>query len=197
MRATAIPTNTKHSTDWGIRVWQEWAGSRAAQDGGIFDPLTTPLLQLSPESLAYWMGKFVLEVRKQNGTEYPPKTIYALICCFKRYFEKNGVHDINPLSVNDSRFGNFRVTLDAEMKRLHGLGLGTVTKRAEPISPDEECLLWSSGQFGCRDGKALLNTVHYYNCKIFSLCSYDEHRNLLCSQYEKKVDGSTDLFAVY
>ena len=44
LRATAIPTNTKHSTDWGIRVWQEWAGSRAAQDGGILDPLTTPLL---------------------------------------------------------------------------------------------------------------------------------------------------------
>ena len=53
LRATAIPTNTKHCTDWGIRVWQEWAGSRAAQDGGILDPLTTPLLQLSPESLAY------------------------------------------------------------------------------------------------------------------------------------------------
>ena len=107
------------------------------------------------------------------------------------------MHDINPLSVNDSRFGNFRVTLDAEMKRLHGLGLGTVTKRAEPISPDEECLLWSSGQFGCHDGKALLNTVYYYNCKIFGLRSYDEHRNLQCSQYEKKVDEQGRIYLQY
>ena len=56
-----LPTLNIVQTEALICVWQEWAGSRAAQDGGILDPLTTPLLQLSPESLAYWMGKFVLE----------------------------------------------------------------------------------------------------------------------------------------
>ena len=49
--------------------------------------------------------------------EYPPKSIYTLVCCFKRYYEQYGVFDVNPLSLSDSRFGNFRVTLDAEMKR--------------------------------------------------------------------------------
>jgi len=48
----------------------------------------------------------------------PPKSIYALVCCsVKRYYEQYGVFDVNPLSLSDSRFGNFRVTLDAEMKR--------------------------------------------------------------------------------
>ena len=136
---------------------------------------------MRPADLAYWMAKFVLEVRKQNGSEYPPKTLYALVCCFKRYYEQNGIHYINPLCPSDAIFGNFRLTLDAEMKRLHGLGLGTSTKQAEPITPDEEALLWSSGQFGTHNAKALLNTVYYYNCKVFGLHSYDEHHNLCCA----------------
>ena len=49
----------------------------------------------------------------------------ALVCCFKCFFEQNGVHNVNPLRVDDSRFGNFRATLDIEMKHLYGKGLGT------------------------------------------------------------------------
>ena len=50
------------------------------------------------------------------------------------------MHNINPLRVDDTRFGNFRATLDTEMKCLHGRGLGMNSKQAEPIIPDEESL---------------------------------------------------------
>ena len=160
-------------------------------------PLTTPLLEIPPADLAYWMGKFVLEVRKKDGSEYPQKSLYALVCCFKRFFEQNGVHNVNPLRVDDSRFGNFRATLDAEMKRLHGKGLGTSSKQAEPITPDEESLLWTSGQLGTHSAKALLNTVYFYNCKVFGLRSYDEHRNLKCAQFEKKLDEKGRVYIEY
>ena len=32
------------------------------------------------------------------------------------------------------------------------------------------------------------STVYYYNCKVFGLRSYDEHRYLRRTQYQKKVD---------
>ena len=103
------------------------------------------------------MGKFVLEVRKKDGMEYPPKSLYALVCCFKRFFEQNGVHNINPLSTtNNAVFGDFRTTLDAKMKRLYGSGLGASVQRAEPITPDEEALLWTRGQFGTHKAKVIL-----------------------------------------
>ena len=84
LRAGAIPSNTKASTEWGIRVWEEWAACRKISTAGIDGvvPVNTPLL---PADLAYWLGKFVLEVRKKDGSEYPPKSLYALICCFKRH----------------------------------------------------------------------------------------------------------------
>jgi len=72
------------------------------------------------------------------------------------------------------------------MKRLHRLGLGTNPNQAEPITHDEEALLWTSKQLGTHSAVALVNTVYYYNCKAFGLRSYDEHRNLKCSQYSKK-----------
>ena len=116
IRGTAVPVKTKAATEWGIRIWNEWSSQRPPSFVSGVVPVTTTLLEIPPADLAYWMGKFVLEVRKKNGGEYPPKTLYALVCCFNRYYEQNGVHDVNPLSPSDARFGNFRVTLDAEMK---------------------------------------------------------------------------------
>jgi len=48
-------------------------------------------------AIQYWMGKFVLEARKADGSEYPPQTLYGLVCCFKWLYEANGVHDVNTL----------------------------------------------------------------------------------------------------
>ena len=198
LRSTAVPTNTKATTDWGIRLWEEWASNRPRDGSSNHVPASTPLLQMLVQDLSYWMGKFALEVRKQDGKEYPPKSLYALVCCFKRYFEQHGVHNINPLSTTDNAvFGEFRRTLDAEMKRLHGCGLRASSRKAEPITPDEEALLWSGGQFGTHNAKVILNTVYYYNCKVFGLRSFDEHRNLMCSQYKKGLDDQKRVYLEY
>ena len=154
-------------------------------------------MDIPVSDLAYWMGKFVLETRKTDGQEYPPKTLYALICCFKRYYEANGVHTVNPLDTDDPRFGGFRHSLDAEMQRLHAKGLGTRKRQADPITGDEEAILWSCGQLGSHSAHALVNTVYFYNCKVFGLRSYDEHHSLQCKQYEKKVDELGKLYLEY
>ena len=84
---TRIPEKTQKAMAWGMRVWDNWAAARPASSDTDHDhvPVTTPLLDMPVSDLAYWMGKFVLENRKTDGQEYPPKTLYALVCCFKRY----------------------------------------------------------------------------------------------------------------
>ena len=69
LRAGAIPTTTKNSTEWGIRVWNEWAQAREESNTPAGEqrstvPVTTPLLQMPSADLSYWLGKFVMEVRK-------------------------------------------------------------------------------------------------------------------------------------
>ncbi len=37
-------------------------------------------------------GKFWLQVCKKDGCKYPPKVLYAMVCCFKRFCEQNSIH---------------------------------------------------------------------------------------------------------
>ena len=57
---------------------------------------------------------------------------------------------------DDREFAEFRVCLDAEMKRLRNSGLGSKTKRAQPISVEEEDTLWQKGLLGKGNSQALL-----------------------------------------
>ena len=68
LRGNAIPGKTKATTEWGMRVWNDWASSRVTKTDRTRADVTTPLLQMPPEDLAHWMGKFVLEVRKVDGS---------------------------------------------------------------------------------------------------------------------------------
>ena len=58
LHGTAVPGNTKQTTEWRIRVWNDWAPNRvisvADHDGVV--PVTTPLLKMPPCDFAYWMG---------------------------------------------------------------------------------------------------------------------------------------------
>ena len=86
---------TKSATTWGIHVWSDWATARASTvETACHAPVGTPLLQMQVEDLAYWMSKFVLKALKADGSEYPLKTLYTLVCCLKRYYEASGVHGV-------------------------------------------------------------------------------------------------------
>ena len=118
LRSGAVPQKTQSTTDWEIRVWKEWAAERNPQSADGRCSLSSSLLLMSVDDFSYWLAKFIVEVRKKDGTQYPPKSLYSLVCCFKRFFEANNQFDVNPLSAHDGRFGAFRQTLDAEMKTL-------------------------------------------------------------------------------
>ncbi len=125
------------------QTWTDWVCSRLISPVDVMSRVlpTTPLLDKSPgRNLAYWMGKCVLEVCKLNGSEYPPNGLL--------FHNQKERYDINPLCSTDERYEHFRSTFDAKMNRLQGSGLGTSSKQAERICPDEEVRLWSSQQFG-------------------------------------------------
>ena len=99
---SAVPTTTKASTKWGICVLNEWASIRGSSSSTDHAAVNTLLLEMPVADLSCWMGKFVLEVQKKNGKEYQPKSLYTLTCFFKRFFEQNKVHNINPLLTTDN-----------------------------------------------------------------------------------------------
>ena len=49
------------------------------------EDLTVPLEHMSPNTLNFWLSKFVCEVAKQNGERYPPNSLYLLVCAINRH----------------------------------------------------------------------------------------------------------------
>ena len=171
-RKSAIPDKTKKDTQYCISVWEEWREHRRQTTSSTIPPLNS----ITPSELQYWLLRFIHEVRKKNGSEYPPNTLLHLCTGIVRYLRSNGHPSLDIFK--DSAFAEFRSSLDAEMKRLQAKGLGSKQRQAEPITEDEEDLLWEKGLLGDHTPDALLNTVVYMNGLYFALRSGKEHRNL-------------------
>ncbi|KAK3107197.1 hypothetical protein FSP39_009112 [Pinctada imbricata] len=172
--------NTCKNTKWSTDTFNKWRESRK----------NVPYLkEMNADSLSYWLQRFVLEVRKLDGSEYPPRTLYYIVCGLLRHLRDENIHNMNFLDENDHRFAVFRKVLDARMKELLSKGLGTKVRQADPISPKDEEKIWDERVFGSHSSQALQYTVFFYNCKVFGLRAFDEHRNLECAQFEIGQDG--------
>ncbi len=68
-RKHAVP---KRTSEYCIRVWDAWRES-----SGYVVP---SILEMDTKILAHWLTRFVLEVRKVDGSEYPPNTLHPIIC---------------------------------------------------------------------------------------------------------------------
>ena len=41
--------------------------------------------EMDAVTLIYWFSKFAMEVAKNSGERYPPKTVYGIICGIRSY----------------------------------------------------------------------------------------------------------------
>ena len=172
LQARATPNNTTTVNHWQGYSCLEW--SRETTIAGVHGilPLTTLLFNIPHDDLADWMGKFVLNVCK-DGSEYPPKSLYV---CMLLFVVWNVLFFFFWGKWCPQRQPGFGKTT----KWSTLLEKGVLSK----LNPS---LLMKSPCYGLVDSlehsaKALVNTVYFYNCKVFGFRSYNEHRNLRCSQ---------------
>jgi hypothetical protein len=62
-------------------------------------------------------------------------------------------------------------------------------KQADPILPEDEEKIWEAQVFGMHSAQSLQYTVFFYNCKLFGLRAFDEHRSRECEQFEIGSDN--------
>ena len=73
---------------------------------------------MNADEMNFFLCRFVLEARKQDGGEYPPRSLYYIVCGILRNLKDNDVHDKNFIDASDHRFAEFRKILDCKMKVL-------------------------------------------------------------------------------
>ena len=144
--------------------------------------------KMSKQAMNFWLGKFVLEVRRKDGRPYSPDTLYQICCALLRLLREVDRTDVNILA--DPMFCQFRATLDARMKELKSTGNYQV-KKAEILTEEHEDTLWKQGLLGDKHPQQLLNTLIYYIGFYFALRSGVEHRRLRYypSQIQLLMDG--------
>ena len=135
-----------------------------------------------------------MEVRHEDGKPYPPNSLYQLCCGIMRY-AKETKPELNFFTA--AEFNSFRRTLDAQMKRLKAEGLGNNPKQAEPISAEEEEMLWSKALLGSHSPQTLLDTMVYMCGLYFALRSGQEHRQLTIEQIRVVEKPGAPAYLVY
>ena len=118
------------------------------------------------DSMKFWLPKFVLEIRRRDGTHYPPDTLYAICTGLNHSLKSADRADINIFT--DPGFICFKETLDAEMKQLKATG-NYQCKKAEVVKSQHEDLLWEKGLLGDHNPKVLLDTMVYYIGLFFAI----------------------------
>lgn len=104
-----------------------------------------------------WLCKFVVEVRKADGSEYTPRSIYLLLVGLQRSIRSSPKEEINIFS--DPQFQELKKVCDAIFKKLHSEGIGSTKKSASVLGPEEEKKLWDTGVLNLSTPVGLLRAV--------------------------------------
>ena len=72
-----VPSNTKRSTNWPVKVFFDWMKSR--RDAGEDECPNDLLVRDDPNNLVKWLSLFVAEARTVIGSYYSPPTLSQLL----------------------------------------------------------------------------------------------------------------------
>ncbi|CAG2205225.1 unnamed protein product [Mytilus edulis] len=100
-----IPAKTKSSTNWSVNVWQTWAENRNCNPITATEHYTCVPVEMKSADLQqidFWMYRFIMECRREDGSPYPHNTLINLTNGLQRYLRENGRPEIFFLQKNTS-----------------------------------------------------------------------------------------------
>ena len=170
----SVPDGTRKKVKWALNLLKEW------QNETINDETRLHMYQeietAAAPNINNELMHFILEVRKKDKTRYPPKTLYDIIVMINYYLMKDVGRKMNIMK--DIEFVDTRKALNAAMAESADMGLISGQNAAEPISFDDENILFESGILGCTTTKHILNTALYLLAVHTSVRGGAELRNL-------------------
>ena len=179
-----VPKNTKKATSWAVKVFEQWRLQRneMTNDDGKLCPsnlLECPKLT----ELNYWLSRFVVEARRENGDAYPARTLSNLLAGLYRHCREYDAACPNFMNRKDPVFKELNGAIEVRSRELREAGVGAMVKHAAVISEQEEHALWESKVIGDHNPLALQRAVFFYVGKAFCLRGGKEQRDLKPSQF--------------
>ena len=173
---------SRRKWNWVLNIFEEWRETRneavlKAEHSG--EPVLNQRIdEMSDEDLDFFLARFVAEVRKEDGQEYPGKTIYEMICSLQCYLRFQRKEPLFLIDKKGCKFRNLNSALNFVLKERAGEGIGSITSQAEVITPGQVEYLWQNGFLGSDTPELLRNTILFVFGNCFALRAGQEHRNL-------------------
>lgn len=155
----------------GINAWKQWA-SKTLHLHKNLKFIKSEILEMTPDELCFSLCLFVKELRKPNGDEYAPDTIYYLCLGIQYYLDINGRTD---RIFFERIYEKFIECFDEFAKKFCTL---YDDESHFIVTRVEEEHLWETKQLGCWSPYALLNTLVYFNTKYYCRANVEEHMEL-------------------
>ncbi|XP_043386368.1 zinc finger MYM-type protein 2 isoform X12 [Chelonia mydas] len=133
--------------------------------------LKEDLLLHTVAELNYGLARFVNEIRRPNGENYTPDSIYYLCLGIQEYLYGSNRKD--NIFINPSY-----QTFEQELNKILKSWQPSILPDGSIFSRVEEDYLWRIKQLGSHSPFALLNTLFYFNTKYFGLKTVEQHLRL-------------------
>ena len=164
---------------WGVNAYRDWRLERLNGivdfDVRIWEADIDRYETLDIEQFKFALCKFLAEIRKISGEEYPGRTLYHMVVSIQKFLNEKGV---DWKLIDGNQFKEVRTVLDNLMKQRASENIGTVVRQAEVISMKHEDELWNSRVLGEDSPNKLRDTVLFLIGLNFGLRAGDEHYDL-------------------
>jgi len=175
--------NTDRSTNNWARRFETWQKQRG---------ITVQLCEASATELDMVLQNFFAELKKKDGTEYEPESLRTMLAALDRFFRSSGCK----YSVaKDKEFIESRKVLNGKAIELREHGKGKRKNRADPLTEEEEELLWEKGVLGDANPVSLNHTVFYVLSQHFGTRGRQEHHQIRVEELKfvkNAVTGEAD-----
>ncbi len=181
-----IPENTRKNTAWAHNVLMEWMCERnnSSEEKCPHNLLDNP----DPNKINKWLSRFVTEVRKKDGSSYPPRSIHVILAALQRKMLETTPSAPKFFDKGSFVFNEPRRVCDYTYRQLHTEGIGCEVKHTPIFTRAEEDKLWESGVIGVDTPKSLQCAIFFYVGKRFCLRGGEEQRKLGPSNFVRSFD---------
>ena len=160
MKTKQFAKNSDKSIKWALRAYNQWRCQALkgieVDHRVVCSDLENPAM-LVKSSLCYVLCRFVTEVNKLEGKDYPPNSIKNMLYCIQMYLKtKRLVWKL--LDKTDEAFYDLAMVIDNELINRVTMGMGKV-ESAQPIARRMENLMWELGVLGDSNPSQLSDTL--------------------------------------
>ena len=174
-----------------MNMYCDWCRSRIGSlscSDQIINANLDMLHTFSKHDLSFALSKFVTEIKRLDGKDYPPNTIREIVICIQMFLHENM---IMWKLFDHPEFVSLRNVVDNTMKIRHSEGLG-VRQSADILTMSHEDVLYQKKILGWENPQQLLNTVIYMTGMRFALRGGIEHNNLKRFGFNSQISFRRD-----